>query len=542
MSNKDLKFTDWLKDFDSLGKTEWVTVFYLSASRCNDQITYFSALIANNKVAEVLENYQWDLGLDGGRPGFVTHYVKEDPVTEYYRFSDKGIEPLVYWRTFSGKKDSYYEISEEFRLYFNLFEKHIDSVKKVFIYTNNDGDEDEVVQIDKNQILIKLKYLKEFLAAKQAHLAIYFEGMRFLDKTLAELDQPEVDNIKKGDNYTYSLYIRNLDRGDTKTQGWLLGKKLIAGTKDFKTTIWETKEDDKFEEFIIGVDEDGKETFCSCNVDYQASPGFLTPIFFKREVLKKYYDSPDKYSVEDGRVKCDSFWGLRVLNNHSDHIIVWLEDLKSLPYKEQHHWGAFNLTPSARKISHADFARNINGEFTDPEHPELYFKYKFESFQKTWLKKYGWYLFKPLSKEDTHHMKSLHIPTTCEQKEFDDQVSSITKIIVDSLNEKKLMDKLTINKKDPKGIDKFEVFLDSQNTRFLGMIEFLRNLQTLRSTSVAHRKSDRNKKYKKVKDYFDFTNKDFIQIFEDILIKVVWMLNSLEKHFLDKSTQRRNNG
>ena len=534
MKNKDLKFADWLKDFDGLGKTEWVTVFRLSASNHNDQITYSSALIAENKVAKVLKNYQWDLLSNEGRPGFVTHYVSDKPVTKYYRFTEKGIEPLVYWRIFSGKKDSYYEISEEFRLYFNLFEKHIDSVKKVFIYTSDDGDEDEVVQIDENQILIKLKYLKEFLAAKQVYLAIYFEGMRFLDKTLADLNQPEIDDIKKGDNFIYSLCIRNLDRGDTKTQGWLLGKKLIAGAKDFKPTIWEAKEENKFEEFIIDIDEDGKEIFCSCNVDYQASPGFLTPIFFKREVLKKYYDSPDKYSVEDGRVKCDSFWGLRILNNHSDHVIVWLGDLKSLPYKEQNHWKAFNLTPSTRKISHADFARNINGEFTDPEHPELYFKYKFELFQKEWFKKYGWYLFKPLSKEDAHHMKSLHIPTTCEQKEFDDQVASITKIIIDSLNEKKLIDKLTINKECAGGINKFEVFLNSHDAHFLEMIEFLKNLQTLRSTSVAHRKSDRNKKYKKVKDYFDFANKDFIQIFEDILIKIIWMLNSLDGRFLKK--------
>ena len=532
MKDKDLKFTDWLKDLDSLGKTEWVSVFYLSASSHDNQVTYFSALIANNKVTEVLKNYQWDLSLDGGRPGFVTHCTKGESTTEYYRFSDKEIEPLVYWRTFSGKKDSYYEISEEFRLYFNLFEKEIDSEKKVFIYTNEDGDEDEVIQINKKQILIKLKYLKEFLAVKQVSLAIYFEGMRFLDKTLAELEQPEVDDIKKGNNYIYSLCIRNLDRGSTKTQGWLLGKKLIAGAKDFKPTIWETKEEEKFEEFIIGIDEDGKETFCSCNVDYQVSPGFLTPIFFKREVLKKYYDSPGKYSVEDGSIKRDAFWSLRVLNNHRDHVIAWLGDLKKLPYKEQHHWGAFNLTPNTRKISCVDFARNINGKFADPEHPELYFKYKFESFQKAWLKKYGWYLFKPLLKEDTHHMKSLHIPTTCEQKEFDDQVSSITKIIVDSLNEEKLTDKLTISKEYTGGINKFEVFLNSHNAHFLGMIEFLKNLQALRSTSVAHRKSDRSKKYKKVKAYFDFANKDSIQIFEDILIKVIWMLNSLDERFL----------
>ena len=83
-------------------------------------------------------------------------------------------------------------------------------------------------------------------------------------------------------------------------------------------------------------------------------------------------------SVEDGYIKREGFWGLRALNNHREHVIAWLGDLKTLPHKEQTHWRAFNLTPSTRKISHTDFTRNIEGHFADPEHPELYFKYKFE--------------------------------------------------------------------------------------------------------------------------------------------------------------------
>src|SRR3989338_4572594 len=149
MDIKDLTFIDFIRTVEGdLGKTEWITVFEFLDSQANiDRGTYFSALIANNKVKEVLEKYEWDLRINGGHPGFMTHYVDRKPITEYYRFSDEGIEPLVYWRSFSGKKESLLEISEEFRLYFNLFEKVVDINKKVFIYTNDDVDEDEVVQI-----------------------------------------------------------------------------------------------------------------------------------------------------------------------------------------------------------------------------------------------------------------------------------------------------------------------------------------------------------------------------------------------------------
>jgi hypothetical protein len=246
-------------------------------------------------------------------------------------------------------------------------------------------------------------------------------------------------------------------------------------------------------------------------------------------VLKKYYESPSIFSVEDGYLRREGFWGLRMMNNHRDHVVVWLGDLKGLPYKEQTHWRAFNLTPSDRKISHTDFTRNIEGNFSDPEHPELYFKYKFRLFQKAWHKKFGWHLFHPLSNEDNHHMKFLHVPTTNDQKEFDDQVASIAKVFIDSLNGKNLTKGITVEKQNPGSIDKLEAFLSSQRLSAPQMITFLRNLQTLRSTGVAHRKGSR---YEKVKKLFDIGKKDLSLIFEDILIKCVLTLNTLESHFL----------
>lgn len=399
MENKDLKFTDFIKKVQGdLGKTEWVTVFeFLDGKGDIDRGAYFSALVTNAKVPYVLNDYQWDLRLDSGRPGFGTHYENGKPITQYHRYFDEGLEPLIYWRTFTGRKESYLEISEEFRLYFNLFEKPGDN-KKTFIYTSNDGDEDEVALVEHNKVTVKLKYLKEFLAAKQMHLVIYFEAMRFVNKTLKELGQGKVDKVTKGKDHTYSLCIRDLPSINYKVQSWLLGKKLIPGAKNFKPTFWGSRDEEKFEEFIIGTDEDGKEVSHLCNTDYGEEAHFLTPVFFKREVLKKYYDNPGKYSVEDGYLRCDGFWGLRMLNNSRDHVVVWLGDLKDMPYKEQTHWRGFNITPASRKISHADFARNIEGEFADPEHPELYFKYKFEKFQRSWHEKFGWYFFKPLSR------------------------------------------------------------------------------------------------------------------------------------------------
>ncbi len=527
----DIKLTNFSKNIiDNLGKTEWITVFeFLDNKGELDRGAYFCALVANHKVDEVLLKYDWDLHLGNGKPGFSTTYTEGKEKTKYYRFSEEGIEPLVYWRNFSGKEQTYLEVSEEFRLYFDLFEDSKGYDNKMFIFTNDDGDDDEVIRVTKNKIQIKLKYVKEFLSAKQMHLAIYFEAMRFLPETIEEMKTDPVDEIVEGDKYIYSLCVRNLPIGKTSSQGWLLGKKLISGLKDFKPNILGTGEEEKHEEFIIGIDEEGKEILASCTTDYQGKPHFLTPIFFNREVLRKYYDDPNKYLVEDASVKRNGFWNLRIMNNHQEHVIVWLGDLKHLPFKEQMHWKAFNISPSDRKISYTDFARNINGQFEDPEHPELYFKYKFAQFQKTWNKKYGWYLFKPLSIGDEHHLMSLHSPTGNGQKEFDEQVASITKILIDSLNEKELVKGINIEKENPHGIDKLEAFLNSKNLFVPEMITFLRSLQNLRSTGVAHRKGVG---YEKIKKYFLIGETSLSNVFEDILIKCIYTLNTLEKKLI----------
>lgn len=545
MSKSDLTFSDWQENIKTtLGKTEWITALSTQALHPETGRSYFfSALISDSKVDDVLKDCSWDLQIGHGFPGYITHYQNEGKITEYHRFPDEGIEPLVYWRDFHGIKEIYYEISEEFRLFFNLYEDRKSLNDSKFIYFDSNGDEHEAVLITPNEVKVKLKFLKEFLFAKKMHLAIYFDFMRFSDKTINELKQPEIRSVFQEDKYIYSICV--IDCGidlaidKTKSQGWLHGKKLIAGLENHNHNTFGCVVERKYEDFIIGIDENGDEIFHTCEEgklsDYfgknPGSPNYMTPVIFKRDVLKKYYDNPDKYTVDDGRLSCKDIWGMRIDNNHQKYVMVFLGDLGHLNYKEQNYWKSFNI-PDQGGISRVAYERGVKGQFTDPDQPDLYFKQKLSVFQKRWFGKYGWYLFKPLSKGDAHHLKSLHIPTTNDQKEFDEQVLSLAKIILESLNEKELSKDVSIEKGHPKSIDIFEAFLESKNIHLDGMFEFIRNLQSLRSTFVAHRKSERSKDYKKVRKYFEFDKKDNQEIFEDIMVKTIWMLNSLEEYLL----------
>jgi hypothetical protein len=535
MANEiDLKFSDFLAKFSNFGKSEWITVY--ANHRDNSEWTgFYCALISNNMIEKSLSDPSWDLSIGHGLPGFVFHSENGKEIATYYRYSDEGIEPLVIWRSFYGMKDGYCEISEEFRHYFNLYE---DKVNNKFIKIDDNGDDEDVILTSENEIKIKLRLIKEFLAVKKMHLALFFSLDRYSEKTIQELGIEEYNEHKKGGDFIYSIGARNMDFTINKnkiSQGWIMGKKLIPGLKDFEPKLF-NREEKKFVEFVIGVDDNGKEIAYTCDEDKLANyfgknkgcPHFLTPVIFRKDVLTKYYSQPDKYSVTDGYLSCGGMWGLHLDNNQQDYVMVFLGDLGHLSYKEQIYWKGFNIATKG-KISHTAWKRGIEGEFADPEKSDLFFKQKYTIFQEEWERKFGWKFFRPLNKEDEHHFKTLRIPLTNEQKEFDEQVLSLVKIFIDSLNEKELEKGLSTIKKDAKGIDKLGEFLKKKGLRFEEMFEFLRNLQDLRSTGVAHLKGS---KYQKVKQVFSIGQKDLSQVFDDILIKCVRTLNTLESHFI----------
>lgn len=466
-------------------------------------------------------------------------------MTKYFRYgNDEGIEPLVVFRNFYGMKEPYLEVSEEFRYFFNLY---YDKQTGNYTHIDDNGDEEEVVKVEDNRMQIKLSYIKKYLAIKAMYLAIYFEIQIFSEQALAELGLKESYQTHKGDNFVFSISISELERliddGGEKAFSMLLGKKILKGLDSCRTDISKRKER-QFVDFIIGVDQNGIELLYTCDKNRLAnnfgknpgSPNYLKPVFFQKGVLNKYYAEPSKYSVGDGYLKCGGLWGLRMDNNHERYVIVHLGDLGHLSYKEQLYWRTFNVAPEGM-ISNTAFRRGILGQFTDPEKSDLYFKQRFQSFQEEWQNKFGWKLFQPLSKEDEHHFMTLRIPLANEQKEFDEQILSLAKILIDSLNERELAKGITIRKEEPKGIDKLEAFLESKGGGFGELIDFFRSLQGLRSTGVAHLKG---KNYDKIKKVFGIEEKELSKVFDDILKKAIESLNLLENGFASQDLGHQN--
>ncbi len=541
---RDLLQVQWL-DFihTRLGTEPWVYVYSDDRVNLVDSAFFFSALVPNKKSKKLLRYINWDLRPGDGAPGCSITYKNGQKMVKYLRFGNSdGIEPLVLHRSFRGRKQEYLEISEEFRLFHNLF---YDQRNGKYIKIDQSGDEEDVIVFEENptRVRVKLRPLKQFLAIKEMHLALFFSVTVYSDKTLEELGLNEMRNPVRKPYLVYDLVVARtpdamLAKKYGKSVSHLLGKKLIPGMPKEESGYWPYEESKKYEDFIIGTDINGSPVLHTCNPDALANyfginpgaPHYLTPVFFRREVLTKYYARPEKFTVRDGYIDCHGGWALRIDNDHEKYVVVFLGDLgRDLPYKEQVYWKSYNVEPEGT-ISETYFRRSFLSQWVEPKEPDLVLKHKFELFQEKWQKKFGWPLFKPLSEADQHNYKVLRVPLTNDQHEFDQQVLSLTKILIDSINEEELERRLPGAIENEKGISKLERFLGSLGlTDYMPHIKFLRDLYELRSSGVGHRKG---KNWRKVAVRFNLGKRDLSEVFGDILRQATRLLEYLEKRTL----------
>lgn len=383
--------------------------------------------------------------------------------------------------------DPYVEISEDFRLYHNLYH---DRTTDKYIKFDDAGNGTEVIVIKPDQVCIRLAEIRQFLAAKDMHLAIYFDNREHSRLSLTELGLTEgYQDVRDG------MMIRGLSYGDfggaseSQTFSRLLGKRLLPPFPKEQCGLWRFRngEPKRLIEFIVGVGEAGKE-ICAATDGHDGGVEYLTPVWFRKAVLDKYYQQPNKYSVQDSYLRCGSLWGMTMDNHHDGYVVAWLGDLgRDLPYEEQLHWRSYNI-PRRGPVSKVFFKRQIEAKFADSNQPDIEFKSQFPGFCSLCRRHFGWSLFLPLAPKDQHYFNVLRIPASNEQKEFDDLVLALTKVLVDSLNEAELLRLISPDHRDKVvgGISRLErVLIEHGAAGYEAHIRFLRDLQGLRSSGSA---------------------------------------------------------
>ena len=525
--------------------TEMITMHQWTKKEDSHEYAIYCALIPSRQIERALSDpADWDLHFYEGTPSAVGLGQ-----FRYLRYGeDNGIEPLIINRNFTEsqtnykKREAYSEISEEFRLFHNLYH---DKEKDEYIKIDDEGNERRVAVIEPDCIKIRLKEIRQFLAIKEMYLSIQFRYYEFSKYSLGALGASE-DKIKKqretttdGEicwEHSYYTEIHESEQAFSVLEGKRLIEPLPKSKSGFPGFAEEPKK--KHVKFIIRVDEDGEEIHHTCDPtklnrygNNPAAPSDLTPVHFNKEVLEKYYRKPSMYSIEDSRVSCP-WWAMKIDNHHDDKVVVWLRELCFLPYKEQLHWQSHNIPPEGG-VSLTFWRRNFKGEWISSDQPEHLFKQRYDYLQKESEKYLGWQLVRPLDPLDKHHFKGLRVPSTDEQRDFDALVLSLTKILIDSLNQKELKKLISLKQEENLSPDQQEMLKGSIGCLEIALsccgvedaadhIAFLRKLQQLRSTGSAHRKGSN---YQKIAKDFGIESQSLRSVFAGILSKALDVLD-----------------
>jgi hypothetical protein len=473
-------------------------------------LAIWCALLNEDAVAEAIEKDSWDLHIGSKTPYFDREMIEGDEKITYHAYgSDNGIRSLVLVRDFHSAFPSYVEFNEEFRLYHNLVE---DRDRGVLLTFDQLGQEIEVAWFRKDRAEANIKYLRQYQAATGLYLVIYIDSIRYSNVSFESIPQKlrQTTHIDGKNLMRWRRDIGENKIGDGYSSfSVVIGKVIFAPPDQSRSGVWpfeteKDKEDRQEIEFIIGVNQEGNDIRYTSNPDklsnyFGANPGapnYVTPVYFRREVLTKYYSENNRYTVSDGYITCLSLWSCRIDNNHDKHIVsAFLGDLgKDLPYKERLHWVQYNIPPQGG-ISRTNWKRSFLGQFAEAEAPDILFREQYKWLKDKWELSQGWPLFLPLLKGDQHLINTIRIPTVNTQDEFDEQVINLTKLLVDSLNEKALKQHAGPFDKDVKGIMKFELYLQKTNfPDYTVVIQFLRDLQSLRSAGSAHLKGSNYEK------------------------------------------------
>ena len=402
-------FEDCLQSPDPPG---WVTVSGLTDCE-RDSRFVFSALASPGSVGNLLKepshevNPSWfgipTFAKSGGRVSFEPN--------NSYREVGIYLEPFVFERDFHGARPGASEVVQDFAMYHDIF---LDQGKKAYV----DLEGEQIVRVLPSGMQVRENALRDYLAARQMVLVLYYKHQRRLEASVSELAGKErLDLYPEAADAKYRIVAGDAEGGGGFSM--LLGKRVVRPYreprhKDYVSALDSPKRYETYECL-----ENGEPVEKSCRAEPGRPP---TPVFFKRKVLKRYYDS-SLHDVNNDTIWHLDLWYIRFKDN-GETVRVWLEDLGMLPHDEQLHWK-----------SHSDTPRHPpEGAAARPECERL-----LELRARTngnFERRFGFKLFKELP--SGRDAIGLHDPVSNEESEFNEQILNMAKIFVDGINEQDL--------------------------------------------------------------------------------------------------------
>lgn len=518
----------------------------------------YALMVTDEALEKEIEDDSWFLNSYDMRPSF--KFDDGDNASGYRAYPRDDVFPIVITQEEKCHHTERIRLIDEFVLFYDLrIVERIDGSIEYYQIDEN-GDDILIASTNNGSLRVLVSYIKEFISIKNLNLVVQFDAFGYSNRCINEFEKPvdkQLTFYKSGD-LLFSYSLMECKWKNYNTCSFIRGKSVIHHTGDTIKRLWNLQ-DKRFETFIAGIGMNGEPLCSTCDerqlkhlgnfVD--GEPWQLSLVFFKREVLDRYYADSKKFSVDDGCITGPEWFAHLDSDRDDGYIVMALKDLGKMPHKEQIHWKQNNIEyPSNAKLSDTTWKRWIAGIPSDTKNAhDLVFKRLYMSANKKWAEKYGFPLFLPLAQGDQHFYDELcSMSVLNNDSTFDNLVLSFTKVTIDSLNEKELIKGVDETNTDVRdlcercrvkdgkisnisgSIRKFEAFMYSKGINNIDFITLLNKVQALRSSTAAHRKTTNpDKKDKELAAWFGldkYTHKDVIDdLFVKYIIQLKWIEN-----------------
>ena len=458
----------------------WTTV-YAHSDEVYGSPAIFCCLAELEHRADILDGSDWLKHADSFTPGFCISAGS----TRFEPSCHDAFHFIIMEQYFHSLNEAQLHLNQEFALIFELYRASDGNYYSI----DECGGRELVVEFSDHWVKVKTKYLLRYMCARQL-LFVQFIDSRVSTPGRYPFHTDLFDSDSEvGANYRFDRWYQG-----NESEGYLLSmiyaRSFVEPGPVEDCGLWPyDEEDEKYPQFIISELPDGSYERFTCDESKLANyfganpdaPHYLTPVYFKPSVLDKY--RRDKhYDVSERRLSCGSQWGIEIDNVIPSRVMVFLGDLgRDLPESERSHFLAFEMSPIDQRISEEVIANDFFNCWVDSKGPIGNLLNAREELDDKWRASFGVPLYRPLHKDESDIAKGIRVPTSSGREEFDTVILNLAKTMVDYIDESQF------SYPDVNGsINKLEAFLIDNDIDV--DLSPLRDLQSLRSASVAHSK------------------------------------------------------
>jgi hypothetical protein len=443
---------------------------------------------------------------------------------------DIRIEFFTQGRTASGASLPIIEVSQPFLWYWDAF-----PTSNGWGYLNRAGREQELIRWKRAhsswKIEVRVLEFRQFLAARGRNAILQLDYVH-------KISSPEferVDDEFKNEWTHFWFHVSHeVAMGDRSAFSRLLGQYVMVGLRNSRAPRFETRRQDRdYPTFIYAIDsETGHPLTHTCDPDklgtYFDKDGtrlhYLTPTYFKREVLQPYAAEPTRYRLSPTRLSCLNLWGIAISFNSAGLVEVYLGDLgRDLPSDEWGHWRSYNVPPEGT-MDEGRFRRDFLNQWASSKDPVGDLRRARAKAASISEKLLGSPIWKPLPDDVNVEFNSLIGPLADDPAALGSPLLLLTKALVDGIDPVPLKANLKTFEKDEKSLRLLQRYAQELGDTS-DITAVLRDLRGFRSRGgVAHLAGSSRDKAAKDLRISGLSNWD---AFESVAIRVTACLDAL---------------